>query len=219
MIKLMTNKNELGQDLLDLSFTLAQRTSEYVQQHSVPHTEEIPFKFDPPEHHKMARKQFEMAMKEEAIDKGENSKDVVKGKAQTFYLLREVSSEPQGMQDITKSLIHQEMLSAGLLKFDDPKNYWSRKASFQSSTKDLNPFCQGGTRFCDLVAWYGVCRAGQEDLLGACVLPLKLAWQRLEECNGSPQVIENALLKKVKEWPKLTNKEGHRLERFGPWVG
>lgn len=58
---------------------------------------------------------------------------------QSFYPLRELSYEPQGMRDITKYLIWLEMLSVGLLRFDDrPENHWSWKASFQSATKDLN---------------------------------------------------------------------------------
>lgn len=44
---------------------------------------------------------------------------------------------------------------------------------------------------------------------------LSMVWQRLEEIYGSPEVIENALLKKVEDFPKITNRENHRLRELG----
>lgn len=42
-----------------------------------------------------------------------------------------------------------------------------------------------------------------------------MAWQRLEEVYGSPEVIENALLKKVEDFPKITAKDNHKLRELG----
>lgn len=41
--------------------------------------------------------------------------------------------------DLAKYLIRREMISSGLLRFDNrPENYWAWKASFCSATEDLN---------------------------------------------------------------------------------
>jgi len=44
---------------------------------------------------------------------------------------------------------------------------------------------------------------------------LNLVWQRLEECYGSSEAVEHALLKKVEEFPKLTNRDNGRLRELG----
>lgn len=54
-----------------------------------------------------------------------------------FYL--KLSSNPQGIQGITKYFKWREMLCVGMLQFDGwPDNYWSWKAQFQNSTKVFN---------------------------------------------------------------------------------
>ncbi|KAJ3601939.1 hypothetical protein NHX12_029700 [Muraenolepis orangiensis] len=42
-----------------------------------------------------------------------------------------------------------------------------------------------------------------------------MVWQHLEECFGTPEVIENALLKKIEDFPKLTNKDNVKLGELG----
>lgn len=50
--------------------------------------------------------------------------------------LREYPCEPAQVTDLTKYLVRREMVSSGLLKFDDrPENYWAWKTSFQDITK------------------------------------------------------------------------------------
>ncbi len=44
---------------------------------------------------------------------------------------------------------------------------------------------------------------------------IRMAWQRLEECYGAPEVIENALLKKIENIQKLSNKDNHKLRELG----
>lgn len=41
-----------------------------------------------------------------------------------------------------------------------------------------------------------------------------MAWQRLEEVYGIPEMIENALLKKVDDFPKITAKDNHKLREL-----
>lgn len=70
--------------------------------------------------------------------------------------------EQSGTTDLAKYLIRKEMVSCGLLKFDDrPENYWAWKASFVNTTCDLNLSPQRGARFTDQMARTTVCRAGQ----------------------------------------------------------
>lgn len=42
-----------------------------------------------------------------------------------------------------------------------------------------------------------------------------MVWQRLEECYGSPEAIENALLGKVDDFPKISNRENQKLRELG----
>ncbi|XP_028996228.1 uncharacterized protein LOC114849211 isoform X1 [Betta splendens] len=41
-----------------------------------------------------------------------------------------------------------------------------------------------------------------------------MVWQRLEECYGSPEVIEDALLRKLEEFPRLTFKDNVKLREL-----
>jgi len=42
-----------------------------------------------------------------------------------------------------------------------------------------------------------------------------MIWQRLEECYGSAEMIENALLTKLEEFPKISNKDNEKLRELG----
>lgn len=44
---------------------------------------------------------------------------------------------------------------------------------------------------------------------------VRMVWERLEDCYGSPEAIENALLKKLEDFPKIANRENHRLRELG----
>lgn len=41
-----------------------------------------------------------------------------------------------------------------------------------------------------------------------------MVWQRLENSYGSPEAIENALKKKLENFPKITNRENHKLREL-----
>lgn len=41
---------------------------------------------------------------------------------------------------------------------------------------------------------------------------LKMIWERLEECYGSAKAIEDALFKKVDDFPKITSRGYQKLE-------
>jgi len=138
---------------------------------------------------------------------------------ESFYTQGKPLSETQGVQDVTKYLIRREMLSAGLLKFDDhPENYWAWKASFQSVIQDLNLSSREELDL--IIKWLGEESTEQAKRIRSVhvfnpTAALNLVWQRLEECYGSSEAVKHALLKKVEEFPKLTNRDNVRLRELG----
>lgn len=58
--------------------------------------------------------------------------------AQSFPMYNANQSRAVATTDLGKYLMRREVVSSGLLTFDDkPKNYWAWKASFLNSTNDL----------------------------------------------------------------------------------
>lgn len=120
---------------------------------------------------------------------------------------------------IGKYLMRREMVSSGLLKFDDqPENFRVWKSSFQSAVQELNLSPQEEL---DLLAkWFGPQSAVQAQCIRAAYIAnpttgLYMVWQRLEECFGAPEIIEHALLKKTEDFPKMSNRENQRLRELG----
>lgn len=216
---------------------IAQRTCEYVQQHSRESFTELPFNVElvqtnvkPPvlsvtkvDHTLLVPPNVDVdnqcftnqkngAVKKEA----ESEKDV---KRTSFPHSSQYAPEPLAASDLSKYLIKREMVSSGLLKFDDcPENYWAWKASFVNLTRELNLTAREELDL--MVKWLGkdsseqVKRIRSVHVLNATAA-IRMAWQRLEECYGAPEVIENALLKKIENIPKLSNKDNQKLLELG----
>ncbi|KAL3969206.1 hypothetical protein ACER0C_029163 [Sarotherodon galilaeus] len=218
------SKSELRYPFVGPPTSPKQCTAEYVQKHSDICLEAC---------HKAAREQCEMAMNADIDNDGSHGaqKANVKVELQTQQRERlgspkpypfntlQTSTETQGIQDITRYLTRRETLSTGLLQFDDhPENYWAWKASFQSAIKDLHVTAQEELGL--MVKWLGV-ESGQQAKRIRSVhvfnpaAALNLVWQRLEECYGSPEVVENALLKKIEQFPKLNNRDNTKLRELG----
>lgn len=218
---------------------VVQRTCEYVQQHSRESFTELPFndesletKVKPPlpsatakvdytlptQHYSDVNNLCFTSQKIGSVKKKEakNENDV---KRTSLNLSSQYVPETQVSSDLTKYLIRREMVSSGLLKFDDcPENYWAWKASFVNSTRELNLTAREELDL--MVKWLGkdsseqVKRIRSVHVLNATAA-ISMAWQRLEECYGAPEVIENALLKKIENLPKLSNKDNHKLRELG----
>ena len=113
--------------------------------------------------------------------------------------------------DLAKYLIRHEMISSGLLSFDDhPENYWAWKASFCSSTEDLNLTAREELDL--LCKWLGPKSSEHAKRIRSvhihdAAAGVSMVWQRLEDCYGAPEAIENALLKKVDDFPKITSEK------------
>ncbi|XP_053555350.1 uncharacterized protein LOC128645998 [Bombina bombina] len=121
--------------------------------------------------------------------------------------------------DLAKHLIRRELVSTGLLTFDDrPENYWAWKTSFQGVTRDLNLTAREELDL--LTKWLGPESSQQAKRLRSVhvhnpIDGVKMVWQRLEECYGSPEAIENALLKKLENFPRISNKDNIKLRELG----
>lgn len=139
--------------------------------------------------------------------------------SRTSFTERRYVPEPQGAQDLARYLIRKEMVSSGLLKFDDkPENYWSWKASFISATKDLDLTAREELDL--MTKWLGPGSSEQaKQTRSVHVLNpgagVNMVWQRLEECYGMPEVIEDALLRKIEQFPKLHNRDTVKLRELG----
>ncbi len=126
---------------------------------------------------------------------------------------------PLETTDLTRHLIRRELVSSGLLTFDDcPENYWAWKTSFQSVTRDFNLTAREELDM--LVKWLGPESSQQAKRIRSVhahnpALGVQMAWHRLEECYGSSEVIEDALLKKLENFPKISNKDKEKLRELG----
>ena len=121
--------------------------------------------------------------------------------------------------ELVQYLSRKEIVNSGLLQFDDcPENYWAWRSSFQDLTGDLNVTPREELDL--LVRWLGPESSPQAKRIRAAhvhnpAAGVRMIWQRLEDCYGSPEVIEHALLKKIENFPRITNREAHKLMELG----
>lgn len=127
-------------------------------------------------------------------------------------------STPQ-TADLAQYLVRKEMVSSGLLAFDDrPENYWAWKSSFLAALRELSLSAQKELNL--LVKWLGPESSAQAKRLRSVHVNnpragVYMIWQRLEEIYGSPEVIENALLRKLETFPVISNRDIHKLVELG----
>lgn len=206
-------------DVDEEPLSTVQRTSEYIQQHS-------DLFFD--ERRVIKPAAFHVIQSNVRLVNKDVKKEstIIVSPSETYPLStqcaikpeREYLSEPKGAEDFTRYLIRREMVSAGLLQFDDkPENYWSWKASFLSFTKDLNLSAREELDL--LTKWLGAESSEQAKRTRAVhvlnpAAGVTMVWQRLEECYGTPEVTEDALLKKTENFPRLTNRDTIKLREL-----
>lgn len=142
--------------------------------------------------------------------------------AQTYNASTPVQSPLQGeveMSDLARFLARRELISSGLTKFDDhPENYWAWKSSFLNSTSGLK--LNSSEQLDLLIKWLGskssefVRRIRTVNIKHPDV-GLKMAWDRLEEMYGSPEVVEKALFDKIENFPKISKQDPLKLQELG----
>lgn len=116
-------------------------------------------------------------------------------------------SESSVMMDMAKYLARKELVSTGLSHFDDrPESYRAWKSAFSNTIKDLD---LTASEQLDLLSkWLGKDSSVYVKRLRAVHIDnpqagLIMAWDRLDECYGAPEVIENALFKRLDSFPGL----------------
>lgn len=129
------------------------------------------------------------------------------------------SPESSVIMDMAKYLARKELVCAGLSNFDDrPESYRAWKSSFSNTIKDLDlTACE---QLDLLTKWLGKESSEHVRRLRAVNISnphaaLKMAWDRLDECYGAPEVIESALFTKLDNFPKILNKDSHKLRELG----
>ena len=116
------------------------------------------------------------------------------------------SQERQGMTDFVRFFAGRELVSTGLLAFDDrPESYRACRSSFLNAIRglDLSP-----SEEIDLLAkWLRSESSDHVKRIRAVNVNqpergLRLVWNRLEECYGSPEVIDSVLFEDLMSSPK-----------------
>ncbi|XP_041424892.1 uncharacterized protein LOC121395423 [Xenopus laevis] len=220
-----------------------QRTQEYVQKHTLDQVKTEYPSIEPisstvPQFHNSTYKQPVPDTSEAPPAAHDDSKNVPASKVRVQenmdyanpqypssdpgYHTPSVRNVPLGSSesnDLAKYLIRRELVSTGLLTFDDrPENYWAWKTSFQGITRDLNLTAREELDL--LTKWLGPDSSRQAQRIRSVHVHnpsagVRMVWQRLEDCYGSPEVIENALMKKLDDFPKMSNKDNLKLRELG----
>lgn len=119
------------------------------------------------------------------------------------------------MNDFAIYMARWELVTSGMIKFDDrPDKYWGWKSTFTNAIHGLRLTCNDEL---DLLAkWLGPWSS--EQVMGIRAVhvsdpeaDLKTTWSHLEECYGSPETIEKALLDKLERFPGIANEDPLKL--------
>lgn len=98
------------------------------------------------------------------------------------------------------------------------ENYRAWKASFFTATKDLNLTAKEEMDL--LVKWLGAESREQAKRIMAVHVEnpgrgrVKI-WERLDDCFGAPEIVENSLLRRLEIFPKISNKDWKKLRELG----
>ncbi|XP_041422501.1 uncharacterized protein LOC121394762 [Xenopus laevis] len=129
-----------------------------------------------------------------------------------------IKTERSEMSEFAKYMIRRELISSGLTNFDDyPENYRSWKSTFKTTIEDLGITAKEELDL--LVKWLGsesskhvvqIRRVHVHNSTAA----LSAAWEILEQTYGSSEVIENALFKRIQDFPKISNRENLKFQEL-----
>ncbi|XP_026005436.1 uncharacterized protein LOC113010547 [Astatotilapia calliptera] len=124
-----------------------------------------------------------------------------------------------GINDFAVYMARRELVTSGMTKFDDrPENYWGWKSTFMNIIEGLKLTCNEELDL--LTRWLGPQSSEQVRRIRAVhvndpAAGLRMAWMRLEENYGSPEIIEKALLDKLERFPKISNRDPLNLRELG----
>ncbi|XP_055061254.2 uncharacterized protein [Misgurnus anguillicaudatus] len=127
--------------------------------------------------------------------------------------------ESSGMLDLAKYLARRELVNTSLVKFDDrPESFRAWKSAFVGATDGLG--LTAGKELDLLIRWLGKESSDHVKRLRSVYVSdpkaaLHDAWERLTECYGAPEIIENALLQRLENFPRVLNKDFIKLRELG----
>lgn len=106
-------------------------------------------------------------------------------------------------------------MNSGLHQFDDrPESYWSWKSSFVNAIVELN--LTASEELDLLTKWLG--KESSEHVrrirsvhIASPTIGLQQAWAWLEECYGTPEMIETAPFQRLERFPKISQKDVSKL--------
>lgn len=119
------------------------------------------------------------------------------------------------MIDFAKFLARRELVTTSLTKYDDtPENFRAWQSSFLNATQGLD---LSFTEELDLlVKWLGKDSSEHVKRIRAVHVTnpkaaLQLSWDRLHECFGTPEIVENALFNRLDNFPRLSARDNTKL--------
>ncbi|KAL3983520.1 RNA-binding protein Musashi [Sarotherodon galilaeus] len=158
-----------------------------------------------------------------STDKGENVSQSPKlmqktspGTSPRFE--HKVSMQLGNISDVARFLARRDLLTGGLRRFSDKAgDYWGWKSSFENVICDLN--LTASEELDLLIKWLGAESVQYAYRLRAVHInnpseELAKVWERLNECYGSPEAIENALLNRLDRFPKISYKDPQLLREL-----
>lgn len=127
--------------------------------------------------------------------------------------------EASGMLDFAKYLARRELINTSLVKFDDrPESFRAWKSAFLGATEGLG--LTAGEELDLLIRWLGKESSDHVRRLRSVHVSdpkaaLHVAWERLTESYGAPEIIENALLQRLENFPRVASKDFIKLRELG----
>ncbi|XP_037528681.1 uncharacterized protein LOC119405929 [Rhipicephalus sanguineus] len=120
---------------------------------------------------------------------------------------------------VLKFLCRKDLVSTGLMKFDDrPENFRAWKSSFKGVIRDVDLSAQEELDL--LIKWLGPESSRQVRRLKSVHVDdfskgLNVVWKRLDDTFGRPEAIEDALLKRLEDFPKIPYRDNAKLQDLG----
>lgn len=135
------------------------------------------------------------------------------------------SHTPQGpgmnsdVFDFARYLAKRDLVSGGLTRFTDKsEDFWAWKTSFCNTIEGLN------LKSCEeldlLIKWLGDESSVHAKRIRSVhishpAVGLRMVWERLEECYGTPEALEKALFDRIELFPRLSSTDHHKLRELG----
>ena len=126
--------------------------------------------------------------------------------------------DQSSMTDFVRYFARRELVTTGLMQFNDqPQSYRAWQRSFQNAVRGLDLTFSEEMDL--LVKWLGKESTEHAKRIRAVHVNhpdrgLKMIWDRLDACYGAPEVIEDALFKRVNNFPKISNRDYSKLHEL-----